>query len=66
MEQGERGADGKLIPMTLAKVRQLLTSLVWTENQPPDLILSWSRWRRRHQAIARQCHYKLGLSNLLL
>ncbi len=25
---------------------------------PPGHHLNWSRWRRRHQAIARQCHYQ--------
>jgi len=25
---------------------------------PPEHYLHWSRWRRRHQAIARQCHYQ--------
>ena len=52
--------------MTPPEVRQLLTRLVWAENQPSDLFLSWSRWRRRHQAGDRQRHYKLVLSNLLL
>ena len=33
--------------MTLAKVRQMLTRLVWTEKQLPDLNLSWLRWRWR-------------------
>ena len=52
--------------MTPPEVRQLLTRLVWAENQPSDLFLSWSRWRRRRQAGGRQRHYKLVLSNLLL
>ena len=60
------GPDEELIPITAPEVRRLLTRLVWTENQLPDFILSWSRWRRRHQARARQCHYKRRLSNLRL
>ena len=60
------GPDEALIPITAPEVRRLLTRLVWTENQLPDFILSWSRWRRRHQARARQCHYKRRLSNLRL
>ena len=52
--------------MTVPEVRRLLTRLVWTENQLPDFILSWSWWRRRHQARARQCHYKTRLSHLQL
>ena len=60
------GPDEELIPITAPEVRRLLTRLVWTENQLPDFILSWSWWRRRHQARARQCHYKRRLSNLRL
>ena len=52
--------------MTVPEVRRLLTRLVWTENKLPDFILSWSLWRRRHQALARQCHYKRRKSNLRL
>ena len=52
--------------MTVPEVRRLLTRLVWTENQLPDFILSWSWWRRRHQATARQCHCKTRLSHLQL
>ena len=42
--------------MTVPEVRRLLTRLVWTETKLPDFILSWSWWRRCHQAQARQCH----------
>ena len=52
--------------MTVPEVRRLLTRLVWTESQPPDFILYWSWWRRRHQARAQKCHYKRRLSNLRL
>ena len=52
--------------MTVPEVRRLLTRLVWTENQLPDFILSWSWWRRSHQARARRCHYKRRLYNLRL
>ena len=46
MEPGAKGAatvpDAALIPITAPEVRRLLTRLVWTENQLPDFILSWS------------------------
>ena len=35
--------------MTVPEVRRLLTRLIWTESQPPDFILYWSWWRRRHR-----------------
>ena len=63
---GHYGPDEELIPVTVPEVRRLLTRLVWRENQPPDFILYWSWWRRRHQARARQYHYKRRLSNLRL
>ena len=70
MEQREKGGryalDEELIPITVPEVRRLLTRLIWTESQPPHFILYWSWWRRRHQARARQCHYKRRLSNLRL
>jgi len=27
-------------------------------------VLAWSRWRRRHQALARRCHYRRRLARL--
>ena len=59
------GLDESLIPMTVPEVRRLLTRLVWRADQPADCILSWSWWRRRHQAQARRCHYQRRLSLLV-
>ena len=58
------GLDESLIPMTVPEVRRLLTRLVWTANHPAELVLSWSLWRRHHQAQARRCHYQRRLSLL--
>jgi SRSO17 transposase len=46
-----------LIPLTRNEIRRLFTGL---NQQPsaPRLQLHWSRWRRRHQATARTCHYR--------
>jgi len=49
---------GELIPLTLPEVRRLLAGLIWTPDPKPNRVLSWSRWRRRHQARARHCHYE--------
>ena len=69
LDQGcslERGAhadlDEGLIPITIPEVRRLLTHLAWTVNHPAELVLSWSTWRRHHQAQARRCHYQRRLS----
>ena len=63
---GRYGPDEELIPVAVPEVRRLLTRLVWMESQPPDFVLYWSWWRRRHQARAKRCHYKRRLSNLRL
>ncbi len=58
LEPGEKGAnfdpDAELIPVTVPEVRRLLTRLVWRESPPPDFVLYWSWWRRRHQARANR------------
>jgi hypothetical protein len=35
-----------------------MVRLVLAMRPPLDFILRWSRWRRRHQAIAKLCHYR--------
>jgi SRSO17 transposase len=49
--------DNQLIPLTCNEIRRLFTGL---RQQPPAPRnqLHWSRWRRRHQATARACHYR--------
>ncbi len=49
--------DG-LIPLTLNEIRRLLTHLLARPAHDLTQILRWSLWRRRHQAIARDCHYR--------
>jgi hypothetical protein len=57
---GRRGLTGGLgvAPLTVPEVRRLLVALVWTMPVQPGLVLTWSRWRRRHQAWARRAHYQ--------
>lgn len=48
---------GELIPLTVNEIRRLHAHL----HQPQHSIehrIRWSRWRRRHQARARRCHYQ--------
>jgi len=51
------GGNDLLIPLTRNEIQRLFTGL---NQQPPEprLQLHWSRWRRRHQATARTCHYR--------
>jgi SRSO17 transposase len=46
-----------LIPLTRHEIRRLFTGL-GHQQAAPALQLHWSRWRRRHQAVARACHYR--------
>jgi SRSO17 transposase len=54
---GSQLRDNQLIPLTCHEIRRLFTGLC---QQPPAPAaqLRWSRWRRRHQATARACHYR--------
>jgi hypothetical protein len=45
-----------LIPLTVPEVRRLLLRLAAPEDAERDHHLRWSRWRRRHQAVAHQGH----------
>jgi hypothetical protein len=54
-----QGAQARaLLPLTVPEIRRLLARL--RAATPPDVgaIWRWSRWRRRHQASARSCHYR--------
>lgn len=58
-EREKGGADRDtpgLVDLTPAEIRRLLA--VGPRHHPPDRshATRWSRWRRRHQAHARDCH----------
>ena len=62
------GRNGELlIPLTAGETRRLFC-LYTRAARPGAFHEHWSRWRRRHQATARQCHYarRTGNLNLLL
>ena len=47
-----------LIPFTLNEIRRLFDKLILARTATQDTIWAWSLWRRKHQAIARSCHYQ--------
>jgi SRSO17 transposase len=49
--------DDPLIPLTRNEICRLFTGLS-RQLAAPAIQLHWSRWRRRHQATARACHYR--------
>jgi SRSO17 transposase len=49
--------NDQLIPLTRNEICRLFTGLS-RQLAAPAMQLHWSRWRRRHQATARACHYR--------
>lgn len=47
-----------LITLTVNEFRRLFDALLLATNHTVATLLAWSRWRRRHQYRARQCHYR--------
>jgi SRSO17 transposase len=57
-ERDTQPASTSLITLTVNEFRRLFDALLLAANHTVDTLLSWSRWRRRHQARARDCHYR--------
>ena len=53
-----RAADHELIPMTLPEIRHLFAKLITNTVHTIDHWLTWSHWRRQHQARARTSHHR--------
>ncbi|MFI5916913.1 IS701 family transposase [Dactylosporangium sp. NPDC051541] len=47
-----------LIPLTVNEIRHLFAKLVLTPTRTAAYWLTWSDWRRRHQARAKISHYR--------
>jgi SRSO17 transposase len=62
----ELATHGELIPLTVPEVRRLVYRLVVRILAPPEAVLHWSCWRRRHQAHAIQAHYRRRLAQKVL
>lgn len=56
--EGAAGLEGELVPLSVAEVRRLFRHVLLGTPAPVDHVLGWSRWRRRHQARARDFHYR--------
>ncbi len=57
-ERDNEPAPTGLIELTLAEFRRLFAALLLAKRHTLDSLLAWSRWRRQHQARARNCHYR--------
>ena len=47
----------ELITLTVNEFRRLFVALLLRPLHAIADILAWSAWRRKHQAVARRCHY---------
>ena len=56
-ERHDHPAPDGLIPLTGNEIQHLFAALISPVHDLPHR-LRWSHWRRRHQARARQCHYR--------
>jgi SRSO17 transposase len=53
-----RPADQSLIPLTVKEIRHLFAKLIANTVHTIGHWLTWSQWRRRHQARAKTSHYR--------
>jgi SRSO17 transposase len=53
-----------LITLTANEIRHLFTRLLDHTRHSAAHLLHWSRWRRRHQARARDCHHRRQTAQL--
>jgi hypothetical protein len=58
VERDQTPTPAGLIELTVNEFRHLYDALPLTAAHTVHALLAWSRWRRRHQARTRQCHYK--------
>jgi len=47
-----------MVPLSVAEIRRLFFRIVENQSLSFAYHLTWSFWRRAHQALARLCHYK--------
>ncbi|MGB8384842.1 MAG: IS701 family transposase [Dermatophilaceae bacterium] len=57
-ERDHTPAPTGIIALTIAEFRRLFTAFLLRGKQTISTVLDWSHWRRRHQARARDCHYR--------
>lgn len=57
-ERDQTPTPAGLIELTVNEFRRLFDALLLQTGHTIGTLLAWSRWRRRHQARARACHYK--------
>jgi hypothetical protein len=57
-ERDQTPTPAGLIPLTVNEFRRLFDAVILKSRLTMTNLISWSTWRRRHQARARECHYR--------
>ena len=62
------GRSGAFVPIafSMPEIRRLITRFQVSAGLCLDFILSWSLWRRVHQAVAKACHWQRQAAKLLI
>jgi SRSO17 transposase len=58
LERDHSSKHEGLIPLTVNEFRRLFDALLLAAGHTITSLLAWSTWRRRHQARARDSHYR--------
>ncbi len=58
IERDHAPAPAGLIELTVNEFRRLFDAVLLAARHTITTLLAWSTWRRRHQARARDCHYR--------
>jgi SRSO17 transposase len=58
IERDHAPTPAGLIELTVNEFRRLFDALLLSAKRTINTLLAWSQWRRRHQARARECHYR--------
>jgi SRSO17 transposase len=54
----EKKPSANKVPLSVPEIRHLLVFLLWRGRYGLEHLLHWSDWRRRHQFLARICHFR--------
>jgi hypothetical protein len=47
-----------MVRLSVSEVRRLLIEVAWARTADIGFTLAWSRWRRRHQYVAKLHHHR--------
>jgi SRSO17 transposase len=58
IERATHPSPHELVELTVNEFRRLFDAVLLAARHTIATLLAWSTWRRRHQARARDCHYR--------